>query len=61
MKHEVGLWENAAISPVMAGAMNAWMEAFYGDPDWKIGNIRLSELPPPLPATLQPLSPAKWS
>ena len=45
MKHEVGLWENAAISPVMAGAMNAWMEAFYGEPDWKIGNIRLSGLP----------------
>ena len=45
MKHEVGLWEKAAISPVMAGAMNAWMEAFYGEPDWKIGNIRLSGLP----------------
>lgn len=45
MKHEVGLWENAAISPSMAGAISAWQEAFYGDPYWKIGSVRLSGLP----------------
>ena len=45
MKHEVGLWENAAISPAMAAAISAWQEAFYGDPYWKIGSVRLSGLP----------------
>lgn len=44
-RNEVGLWENAAISPEMAGALSAWQRAFYGEPDWKLDNIRLSGLP----------------
>ena len=44
-RNEVGLWENAAISPEMAGALSAWQRAFYGEPDWKLDNVRLSGLP----------------
>ena len=44
-RNEVGLWENAAISPEMAGALSAWQRAFYGEPDWKLDHIRLSGLP----------------
>ena len=45
MRHEVGLWENAAISSPMAAAISGWKSAFYGDPDWKIRDVRLSGLP----------------
>ena len=45
MKHEVGLWENAAISSPMAAAISAWQSAFYGDPDWNTADVRLSGLP----------------
>ncbi len=44
-RNEVGLWENAAVSPEMAGALSAWQRAFYGEPDWKLDNVRLSGLP----------------
>lgn len=44
-RSEVGLWENAAISSPMAAAISAWQGAFYGDPDWNAGDLRLSGLP----------------
>ena len=45
MRHEVGLWENAAISSPMAAAISGWKSAFYGEPDWNTQDVRLSGLP----------------
>ncbi len=45
-RSQKGIWDDVEISPPMAGAIQAWLNAFYNCPEWGKNNaVRLSGLP----------------